>query len=131
MEGHWVLDIYKRRLNDPSIPDRAIREFIRQCPSCQEMSQLRIPLSLLKSIITRRFTCASYYPFEVIHLDHIGPLPADKHGNKFILVLTDAFSRWVEALRHLKALLFDARVHDKWSYEQLLMVQRIYRSHSS
>jgi hypothetical protein len=54
------------------------------------MSQLRIP------IITHPFTCASYYPFEVIHLDHIGPLTADAHGNKFILVLIDAFSRWVE-----------------------------------
>jgi len=30
-----------------------------------------------------------------------------------------------EVLRHLNALLFDARVHDKWSYEQLPMVQRI------
>ena len=90
MEGHWGLDICKRCLNDPSIPDRTIREFIRQCPCCQAMSQLRIP------IITRRFTCASYYPFEVIHLDHIGPLPADEHGNKFILVLIDAFSTWVE-----------------------------------
>ena len=31
-----------------------------------------------------------------IHLDHIGQLTADVHGNKFILVLIDAFSRWVE-----------------------------------
>ena len=30
-----------------------------------------------------------------------------------------------EVLRHLNVLLFDARVHDKWSYEQLPMVQRI------
>ena len=30
-----------------------------------------------------------------------------------------------EVLRHLNALLFDARVRDKWSYEQLPMVQRI------
>jgi transposase InsO family protein len=30
-----------------------------------------------------------------------------------------------ELMRHLRAMLFDARVHDKWSYEQLLMVQRI------
>ena len=30
-----------------------------------------------------------------------------------------------ELMRHLRAILFDARVHYKWSYEQLSMVQRI------
>ena len=30
-----------------------------------------------------------------------------------------------EVLRHLRALLFDSRVHDKWSFEQLPVVQRI------
>ena len=30
-----------------------------------------------------------------------------------------------ELMRHLRAMLFDARVHDKWSYDQLPMVQRI------
>ena len=35
-----------------------------------------------------------------------------------------------EVLRHLRALLFDSRVHDKWLFEQLPLVQRI-RSHSS
>ena len=62
------------------------------------MSQLRIP------IITHPFTCASYYPFEVIHLDHIGPLTADAHGNKFILVLIDAFSRWVRVRVRVRVL---------------------------
>ena len=31
----------------------------------------------------------------------------------------------VEVLRHLNAILLDSRVHDKWSFEQLPMVQRI------
>ena len=30
-----------------------------------------------------------------------------------------------EVLRHLRALLFDSRVYDKWSFEQLPLVQRI------
>ena len=30
-----------------------------------------------------------------------------------------------EVLRHLNAILFDARVHNAWSYDQLPMVQRI------
>jgi len=35
-------------------------------------------------------------PFEVFHLDHIAPLTKDEHGNEYILVIIDAFSRWVE-----------------------------------
>ena len=30
-----------------------------------------------------------------------------------------------EVFRHLRALFFDSRVHDKWSFEQLPLVQRI------
>ena len=30
-----------------------------------------------------------------------------------------------EVMHHLLAMLFDERVHDKWSFEQLPMVQRI------
>ena len=67
-----------------------ISEFIRQCPCCQVMSRLRIPIK------THPFTCASYNPFEVLHLDHIGPLRPDVQGNMFILVIIDAFLRWVE-----------------------------------
>ena len=33
-----------------------------------------------------------------------------------------------EVMRHLRAMLFDARVHDKWSFEQLPMVQRIMKT---
>ena len=42
------------------------------------------------------FTCAAYYPFEVIALDHIGPLVIDEKGHQYVLVIIDAFSRWVE-----------------------------------
>ncbi len=40
--------------------------------------------------------CASCNPFEVLHLDHIRPLTKDANGNEYILVIIDAFSRWVE-----------------------------------
>jgi hypothetical protein len=51
---------------------------------------------LYLQIKTHPFTCASYNPFEVLHLDHIGPLRPDAKGNMFILVIIDEFSRWVE-----------------------------------
>ena len=34
---------------------------------------------------------------ERVALDLFGPLPVTKHGNKYILVVTDYFTRWVEA----------------------------------
>ncbi len=71
-----------------TITDRTITQFIGQC--CQVMSRLKI---LIK---THPFTCTSYNPFESLHIDHIGPLPVDDKGNSHILVMIDAFSRWVE-----------------------------------
>ena len=82
LRGHVGLKLCKRRLKrirkqrvednlepDAVIPDRMIKLPIdcgyRQCPYCE---------------ITNRFTCASYNPFEVLHLDHIGPLTKDTHG---------------------------------------------------
>ena len=53
-------------------------------------------MSRLKILIkTHPFTFASYNPFESLHIDHIGPLPVDDKGNSHILVMIDAFSRWV------------------------------------
>jgi len=51
---------------------------------------LRLPIK------AHRFTCTSFNPFEVLHPDHIGPLTKDVHGNEYVLVIIDAFSRWVE-----------------------------------
>jgi hypothetical protein len=90
MDGHWGLQKCRERLNDPTITDRTITQFIRQCPCCQVMSRLKILIG------THPFTCASYNPFESLHIDHIGPLPVDDKGNTHILVMIDAFSRWVE-----------------------------------
>ncbi len=50
---------------------------MRQCPACQVMSRI-------------------YDSDEVLHLNHIAPLTNDAHGHEYILVIIDAFSRWVE-----------------------------------
>jgi hypothetical protein len=88
--GHWGLQKCREFLNDSTITDRTITQFIRQCPCCQVMSRLNI------LIRTHPFTCASYNPFESLHIDHIGPLPVDDKGNSHILVMIDAFSKWIE-----------------------------------
>ena len=67
-----------------------VRQFVSKCPICQKLSYIK-PL-----INVPRFTLAHYLPFECINIDTIGPLREDKHGNKHIVVIIDAFSRWVE-----------------------------------
>ena len=73
-----------------TISDRWIKLFIKQCPCCQDMSWARL------AIRTHPFTCAAYYPFEVLALDHIGPLVIDKKGHQYVLVLIVDFSRRVD-----------------------------------
>jgi transposase InsO family protein len=53
-------------------------------------------MSPLHQIIhANRFYLASSLPMIKIDMDTIGPLPTDKHDNKFIVVLIDAFSRYI------------------------------------
>ena len=51
--GHWGQAKCKRTLNEPSITDRMISTFIRQCPCCQVMSRFKdtpIDMCLVQSI---------------------------------------------------------------------------------
>ena len=36
------------------------------------------------------------YPMQHIHMDILGPLPESKRGNKYILMLIDQFTKWLE-----------------------------------
>ena len=102
MVGHWGLQKCRERLNDPTITDRSITLFIRQCPCCQVMSWLKILYR------THPFTCASYNPFESLHIDHIGPLPVDDKGNK----TTGAAEAALRSIRN-------TRRHTHWSETSL------------
>ena len=61
-EGHWGLDICRRRLGEEQpkrgergFTDRMIKEFIRQCPACQVMNRMRVQIK------THRFTKARLF----------------------------------------------------------------------
>ena len=53
---------------------------------------------------------------ERVALDIIGPLPTSKRGNKYILVITDYFTCWVEAfsLPNQEALTVAQTVYNEW-----------------
>ena len=66
-----------------------VRNFIRNCPCCQKMSYLRVP------IVARRFTTTAPGPMEVLNIDYMGPLPEDEYGNMYVLTIIDTFSRGI------------------------------------
>jgi transposase InsO family protein len=41
------------------------------------------------------YTCGA--PLDRLHIDFLGPFPMSLHGNKYIMVITDQFTKWVEA----------------------------------
>lgn len=67
-----------------------VRTFIANCPNCQKMNYTKTPANVEK------FTLNSQAPMQSIHIDSIGPLPADSYGHQYIIVIIDAFSRFVE-----------------------------------
>ena len=69
--------------------------FIQQCPCCQKMSQIKIPIH------TQSFTTASYGLMKKISMDCIGPLLETSDGYTHILTVIDNFTRYT-ALYPLK-----------------------------
>ena len=63
-----------------------VKRFIRECPACQKMSQLKIP------IIAHPFSASTYLPMECLNMDFIGPFP----NKGYILAFVDTFTRWIE-----------------------------------
>jgi hypothetical protein len=70
---------------------RDVNNFVKICKRCQEGKlRRRKKIGYLKSIKATE-------PFEIIGMDFIGPLKESRRGKKFILVITDYFTKWPEA----------------------------------
>jgi transposase InsO family protein len=69
-----------------------VKKFIRECNCCQKMMVLRTPIH------THPFVLHSSEPFEVLYMDNFHLEMEDEYGNKYILVIIDGFTRWVELL---------------------------------
>ncbi|XP_070023325.1 uncharacterized protein [Nicotiana sylvestris] len=65
--------------------------FVAKCDKCQRYgNNMHRPAELLHPVI-------SPWPFMKWGMDIVGPLPQAKGQVKFLLVLTDYFTKWVEA----------------------------------
>ncbi|UYV72818.1 hypothetical protein LAZ67_10000882 [Cordylochernes scorpioides] len=68
-----------------------VSEFVRTCHLCQSRKgSNQLPSGLLQPIPPANF------PFERIGIDFVGPLPSTKNRKKWIIVLTDYYTRYAE-----------------------------------
>jgi hypothetical protein len=94
--GHHGVDATIRMMDKAQVPHwphmrKHIAYFIKySCPCCQKMSQIKPVIN------TRPFSTSAYRVMEVINIDLIGPMPPDRYGNEYVLVIRDAFSRWTD-----------------------------------
>ncbi|XP_059292068.1 uncharacterized protein LOC132045492 [Lycium ferocissimum] len=71
--------------------DEDTKNFVRKCEGCQKHApMIHQPGELLHSVI-------SPWPFMKWGMDIVGPLPQAPGKARFILFMTDYFSKWVEA----------------------------------
>ena len=71
---------------------QAVANYVASCDKCQKIKDK------LKHLHGPQYTISSNRMMEELAVDTIGPLPEDVDGNKYVLVLVDAFSRWTELI---------------------------------
>ena len=71
--------------------EQDVREAVEKCEVCQRCNH---PVPKPQAPLG---TISSDYPFQKLSWDIMGPLPTTLKGNQYILVVTDLFSKWVEA----------------------------------
>ena len=68
-----------------------VRSFIRECPTC---AKFKPPPKRSRAPLQQRKAGS---PMERIALDILGPLPTTDNGNKYVLVVADYYTKYVEA----------------------------------
>lgn len=92
--GHFAAPRVLERMKaagaiDFNYPIKWISLFVAQCPCCQLLDRIKLRIK------TRPFVTSALKPFQIVCLDHIGPI--ELNGEVYyILVIIDCFSRWVE-----------------------------------
>ncbi|OMJ22528.1 Retrovirus-related Pol polyprotein from transposon [Smittium culicis] len=90
--GHRrTLDKIKQTFYWPKM-SRDVFGYIQTCKTCQltKHSTQQTPGELQPIFVSE--------PFEMVSIDFAGPFPETESGNKYILVVTDLLTRWVDAV---------------------------------
>ena len=109
---HKTTERIKERFYWPGYEEDIVN-WVHTCQPCQKHNPPQpLPQAPLGTIKAR-------HPFEKISWYIMGPLPATSRGYKYILVITDMFSKWVEA--------FPLRVTDSETLAKVLVDEVVCR----
>ena len=92
--GHFATDTTLARLRARGVSwpnmENDVEAFIRNCPSCQKLSEKSFPIT------SNHYSSAAYSPMLRLNVDTIGPYTKDSFGNAYVIVVIDTFTRFVE-----------------------------------
>ena len=69
-----------------------VNRYIRSCDTCaRNKRRVKAPKAPIGSLVAGE-------PWDILATDYVGPLPVTPRGNKYILVMTDHFTKFVEVI---------------------------------
>ena len=89
--GHWGLHKMIEAVKQWYY-EGEVQKWIAECASRQQRNTPQTTAQAPLGTISAR------HPFDKISWDIMGPLPITTQGNKYVLVVTDLFSKWTEAI---------------------------------
>jgi hypothetical protein len=91
--GHHGVSATVRKLHEQGMEWNGmyshVADYIALCPHCQRNKRVKEAQGEL-------YHLSSFDIFFEVHVDLEGPLPTDTHGNRYIVVCTDGFTRFTE-----------------------------------
>lgn len=96
MNGHLgitkTLELTRKRFYWPSLRDD-LKRYVNKCADCAKKKDI----NTTNKLPMVKVNANELLPFEKIGIDILGPLPTTDNGNKYILVLQDYFTKWMDA----------------------------------
>ena len=71
---------------------QAVREYVRECPLCQKTRETGV-----KGLPAQTLTLKPLRYRKVVGIDHVAVTPADKYGNKVVILIVEHFSHFPQA----------------------------------
>ena len=110
MSYHKTMDRLTERFWWPNMR-KEVDFWIKSCMQCATHKPSK------PSKLGRLMSIPVSEPFEIVGIDVVGPLTVSEHGNRWIVVITDHFTKWAEA--------FATSHHDAETVANLLVEQVI------